>query len=423
MAFLAFLRNGFYKKTTNIMSTDIHAFSSGPRGVIPPALRRFMFMESSSGLVMIFCTLLALIAANSAMSHWYKELVNIPISFGLGDMRATEPLKDWVKDILMVFFFLMIGLELKREVKEGFLAKRDQILLPLIAAAGGMAAPAIIFLGFNAAHPETLHGWAIPAATDIAFALAILSIFGKRLPPAAKVFLLAVAIFDDLGAILIIALFYNAGLTALPLLLALAGMGVLYLLNRAHVSTLAPYMLVGIFLWACFYQAGIHTTMAGVLVGFAVPMRDAENPHQSPVARALYFLLPWVSFFVLPIFAFTAAGVNIQHIGMAEILAPLPLGVALGLFIGKQIGVFGTSFLLIKTRLIAMPEQTSWGDLYAVSILAGIGFTMSLFISLLAYEDEHLQEMAKLGVLFGSALAILWGVVVMRFLRLRHQPQ
>jgi NhaA family Na+:H+ antiporter len=401
------------------MSTDINAFSSDSRGVIPPPLRRFMAMESSSGLVMILFTVLALVAVNSAMSHWYKALVNVPISFGMGDMIATEPLKDWVKDVLMVFFFLMIGLELKREVKEGFLAKRDQILLPLIAAAGGMAIPALIFIGVNASHPETLHGWAIPSATDIAFALAILSIFGKHLPPAAKVFLLAVAIFDDLGAILIIALFYNTGLTLLPVLLASAGLMVLYLLNRAHVSTLAPYMLVGLFLWACFYQAGIHTTMAGVLVGLAVPMRDATNPNQSPIGRALYFLLPWVSFFVLPVFAFTAAGVSLSGIGLAEIFAPLPIGVALGLFIGKQIGVFGTSFLLIKSRLIAMPEQTRFSDLYATSILAGIGFTMSLFISLLAYEAEHLQEMAKLGVLSGSLLAILWGVVVMRLIRRR----
>jgi NhaA family Na+:H+ antiporter len=401
------------------MSHPHAPFSAGPRGIIPPNLKRFMALESSSGVTMIVCALLAMFAANSIFSVWYQELVSIPITFGLGGWMATEALKDWVKDILMVFFFLMIGLELKREMKEGFLAQRDQILLPLLAAAGGMALPALIFIGFNAGHPDTIHGWAIPAATDIAFAIAILSLFGRHIPPAVKVFLLAVAIFDDLGAILIIAAFYNTGLALLPVLLAAAGLLALYLMNRAGVATLAPYMVVGLFLWECFYQAGIHTTMAGVFVGLAIPMRDADNEAQSPVNRALYFLLPWVSFFVLPIFAFTAAGVSLQGLGLEQLLAPLPLGVALGLFIGKQIGIFGACLLLIRTRLIAMPEGARWRDIYAVSIVAGVGFTMSLFISLLAYQDPALQELAKIGTLTGSTLAILWGIVVMRWIRPR----
>ena len=405
------------------MSHPHAPFSAGPRGIIPPNLKRFMALESSSGVTMILCAILAMLAANSIFSGWYKELVSIPITFGLGGWSATEALKDWVKDILMVFFFLMIGLELKREMKEGFLAQRDQILLPLLAAAGGMAVPALIFLGFNANHPETIHGWAIPAATDIAFAIAILSLFGRHIPPSVKVFLLAVAIFDDLGAILIIAAFYNTGLTLLPLALAAMGLIALYLMNRSGVATLAPYMVIGLYLWGCFYQAGIHTTMAGVIVGLAIPMRDDDHPTQSPVNRALYFILPWVSFFVLPIFAFTAAGVSLQGLGLEQLLAPLPLGVALGLFVGKQIGIFGICLLLIRSRLIAMPEGARWRDIYAVSIVAGIGFTMSLFISLLAYQDPALQELAKIGTLTGSMLAILWSIAVMRWNRPRFHSK
>ncbi|MFN9001994.1 MAG: Na+/H+ antiporter NhaA [Alphaproteobacteria bacterium] len=405
------------------MSHPHAPFSTGPRGIIPPNLKRFMALESSSGVTMILCAILAMLAANSIFSDWYKELVSIPITFGLGGWSATEALKDWVKDILMVFFFLMIGLELKREMKEGFLAQRDQILLPLLAAASGMAVPALIFLGLNANHPETIHGWAIPAATDIAFAIAILSLFGRHIPPSVKVFLLAVAIFDDLGAILIIAAFYNTGLTLLPLALAAMGLIALYLMNRSGVATLAPYMVIGLYLWGCFYQAGIHTTMAGVIVGLAIPMRDDDHPTQSPVNRALYFLLPWVSFFVLPIFAFTAAGVSLQGLGLELLLAPLPLGVAMGLFVGKQIGIFGICLLLIHSRLIAMPEGARWRDIYAVSIVAGIGFTMSLFISLLAYQDPALQELAKIGTLTGSMLAILWSIAVMRWNRPRFHSK
>ncbi len=384
------------------------------KGVLPRRIRDFMETESASGLVMIIFAVLAVLAANSPFSAFYKSFVDAPVTFGFQESMVTHALKDWVKDILMVFFFLIIGLELKREMCEGFLSKHDQIILPLLAAAGGMAVPALIFFGFNHNSPATVHGWAIPSATDIAFALAILTMLGKGIPPAIKIFLLAVAIFDDLGAILVIAAFYNTGLAVIPLLLAAGGIAILALLNRAHVAVITPYVLIGIFLWFCFYYSGIHTTLAGVIVGLMIPMRDKDEPRHSPLNSCMHFLHPWVSFLVLPIFAFTSAGVDLKGLSLSSFLQPLPLGIALGLFIGKQIGIFGTSWLLIKTKLVSMPEATKWRHLYAVSVIAGIGFTMSLFIGMLAFSDPLLQELVKVGVISGSLLCILWGGIVLR---------
>ncbi|MEK6747124.1 MAG: Na+/H+ antiporter NhaA [Pseudomonadota bacterium] len=386
------------------------------KGILPRRIRTFMETESASGIVMIICAVLALLMANSPFSHVYKDYIHLHITLGLGDKIISESLSHWVKDILMVFFFLIIGLELKREMCEGFLSKRDQIILPLLAALGGMVTPALIFFIFNYNNPETINGWAIPSATDIAFALAILSILGKNIPPAIKIFLLAVAIFDDLGAILIIVTFYNTGLAVIPLLLASLGIAAIVALNRANISSITPYILVGVFLWFCFYYSGIHTTLAGVIVGFAIPMRDKNDLHHSPLNNCMHFLHPWVSFMVLPIFAFTSAGVDLKGLSISSFLEPLPLGIALGLFFGKQIGIFGTSWLLIKTRLVGMPEATNWRHLYSVSVIAGIGFTMSLFIGMLAFTGEHLQEMVKVGVIAGSLLCVIWGSIVLRFI-------
>jgi Na+:H+ antiporter, NhaA family len=390
---------------------------SSRKGLLPRRLRAYMETESASGMVMILFAALAVLAANSPCAEFYQELVNLPITFGMNETLATEPLKNWVKDILMVFFFLVVGLELKREICEGFLSKRDQIVLPLVAAAGGMALPALIFLSLNFSTPETIHGWAIPSATDIAFALAMLTLLGKSVPSAAKIFLLAIAIFDDLGAILIIALFYNTDLTATPLLLAAGGIAAQFTLNRFRITSLSPYILIGTFLWFCFHASGIHTTLAGVITGLMIPMRDLTDKNHSPINTCMHFLHPWVSFLVLPLFAFTSAGIDLQDLEPDSLLEPLPLGIALGLFAGKQLGIFGTAFLLIKTGLVNMPEATKWKHLYGISVLAGIGFTMSLFIGMLAFPEPHLQELVKLGVLSGSLLCILWGGVVLRFSR------
>lgn len=389
---------------------------SARKGLLPRRIREFMETESASGVVMIVFAVLAVIVANSPFSALYKELVNAPMTFGFQGNMVTHTLKDWVKDVPMVLFFLMIGLELKREMCEGFLSKRDQIILPLMAAAGGMSMPVLIFLCLNHDNANTIHGWAIPSATDIAFALAILTLLGKGIPPAIKIFLLAVAIFDDLGAIIIIAVFYNTGLAVVPLLLAAGGIVVLAMLNRTYIAVIAPYILVGIFLWFCFYYSGIHTTLAGVIVGLMIPMRDKDDKHHSPLNNCMRFLHPWVSFVVLPIFAFTSAGVELRGLQLSSFLEPLPLGIALGLFIGKQIGIFGTAWLLIKAKLVSMPEATQWRHLYAVSIVAGVGFTMSLFIGMLAFSAPHLQEMVKVGVISGSLICILWGGIVLQII-------
>jgi NhaA family Na+:H+ antiporter len=377
-------------------------------------VRAFIETESSSGIIMILAAALAIILANSHASDWYTAFINTPLSIGAGESLTTEPLKVWVKDVLMVLFFFIIGMELKREMCEGFLKERSQILLPMAAAIGGMLAPSAIYLLFNLAHPENIHGWAIPAATDIAFALCVLMLVGKGVPPAAKIFLLAVAIFDDLGAILVIAMFYNTGLALTPLLFAALGVAVLWLMNRARIYAIAPYLMVGVYLWFCFYYSGIHTTIAGVILGMSIPMREHIEQNQSPLNTLMHFLHPWVSFIILPIFAFTSAGFSIKGISLEQLLSPVPLGIALGLFLGKPIGIMLASYALIKTRLARMPEGCGWLHLYAISILAGIGFTMSLFIGMLAFKSPELQEIMKFGVIGGSLLSVVWGALVMR---------
>ena len=383
------------------------------RARLPRFMRDFLATEASSGLVMLIFAALALLAANSPWAEIYKTSVAIPISFGLDELSVTEPLKIWVKDILMVLFFLVIGLELKHEMREGFLREKAQIILPLLAAAGGMALPAVAFLMLTHPHPELHAGWAIPSATDIAFALCVLMLIGKgRIPPAVKVFLLAIAIFDDLGAILIIALFYSGELALQPLALAGVGVAVLAWLNIKGVSTLAPYMFIGVFLWFCLYHSGIHTTVAGVIVGMAIPMRCGEDGRRSPLNKAMHLLHPWVSFIVLPIFAFTSAGVSFKGMSFESLLEPLPFGIALGLFFGKQLGIFGMTWIAIKLKLAKLPQGADWLYVYGVAIIAGIGFTMSLFIGMLAFEDTHLQEMVKLGVISGSLLSAVWGAFI-----------
>lgn len=392
------------------------------KGVLPKAIRQFIATESASGLVMIFFAALALLVANSPYYYEYKALISSPITFSYMDYAASEPLKNWVKDILMVLFFLIVGLELKREMKEGFLAKRDQIMLPLACAAGGMLVPALFYLGFNMDHPENYKGWAVSSATDIAFALCILMLVGKSIPSSVKVFLLAVAIFDDLGAIMIIAIFYNTSLAITPLIMALGGIAALYAMNKNDVTSMIPYFLIGIYLWFCFYHSGIHTTVAGVVVGMAIPMRNSYNESHSPVNSVMHFLHPWVSFMVLPIFAFTSAGINFGNMTMEMLLSPLPLGIAASLFIGKQIGIFGVLWALVKSGLASKPQGASWMHLYGVSIIAGIGFTMSLFIGALAFTDEAQQELVKAGVIGGSVLSTIWGYIVLRYLAKRPEP-
>lgn len=379
---------------------------------IPEFVRRFLALESAGGIVMLITALVAMVMANSIGHESYETIINYPITISYRHMQAVEPFKHWVKDVLMVFFFLLVGLELKREMAEGFLSQREQILLPLLAALGGMTVPALIYLGINFYTPENFAGWAIPSATDIAFALCILTLVSRTIPPAVKIFLLAIAIFDDLGAILIIAFFYSTSLNLWALACAAVGIIVLSILNRSRVSYIAVYLLVGVYLWFCLHFAGIHTTIAGVVVGLMMPMRCPGKHEYSPVNRAIHYLHPYVAFVILPIFAFTSAGIDLGDLSFADVLKPLPIGIALALFIGKQIGIFGTTWLTIKSGIATLPDGASWRHIYGISLLAGIGFTMSLFIGILAFP-EALQNEVKLGVIGGSLLSIIAGAWVL----------
>lgn len=382
------------------------------KGRLPAKIRAFIEMESAGGIVMICSALLALICANTALSSAYLHFIHLPVYL---PNATSMPLSHAVNDTLMVLFFLVVGLELKREMSEGFLTQRDQIILPLIAAIAGMAIPALIYYLFNIDSPSTLHGWAIPSATDIAFAVTILRIAGRGIPPSLKIFLLAVAIFDDLGAIIIIAAFYNSGLSLLPLACAATITATLFLLQSYQISRITPYLALGGILAICLFYCGIHTTLAGVITGLAIPMRAAHNHRYSPINRTIHALHPWVSFAILPLFAFCASGIDLRAINLTMLSSPIPLGIMGGLFLGKQIGIFSTVWLLVKSGFISMPLDARWPHIYAVSVLTGIGFTMSLFIGLLAFQDIHHIELVKLGVILGTSLSILWGVIVLRY--------
>jgi NhaA family Na+:H+ antiporter len=373
------------------------------RRYLPSMIQRFLELESAGGIVMLAATAVALFAANSFLVDEYSALIHYPI--------GAWGLSHWVSEVLMVFFFLVVGLELKREMVEGFLSKRDQIALPAFAALGGMVVPALIYVALNHDIPTNLHGWAIPAATDIAFAVCILTLVGRGLPPSIKIFLLAIAIFDDLGAILIIAFFYSGIKSVTALALVAVGALILAIFNRYRVTFIPLYLCVGVFLWFCLHNAGVHTTIAGVLVGLSMPTMGAEG--KSPLDRLLNALHPWVVYLVMPLFAFVSAGVSITGVPLSEALSPIVLGIVLGLFVGKQIGIFGTTWLCVKAGIARLPEGANWKQIYGVSIIAGIGFTMSLFVGLLAFP-ELLQPEVKMGVLGGSLLSTIWGAFVLR---------
>lgn len=355
---------------------------------------------------MIATALVALIISNGATAQWYQSFISTPI--------MSESLSNWVKDVLMVFFFLLVGMELKREMLEGVLSDRKQIFLPLLAAIGGMIMPATIFMLINHSSPGNWNGWAIASATDIAFAICILTLAGKNLPPALKIFLLAIAIFDDLGAIIIIALFYSHNLMLMPFLGVIACAGLLFALNKLRVMAITPYLLAGVALWFLLHASGIHTTIGGVMVGMAIPLRNPYNEQDSPLNRFMHMLHPWVNFLILPLFAFTAAGVNLRAMSLDSLLEPLPIGIALGLFIGKQLGIFFSAWLLIRLGLAKLPQDTNLKHIYGVSIIAGIGFTMSLFIGNLAFSNPLMQEQIKLGVLSGTMLSAAFGWLMLR---------
>jgi Na+:H+ antiporter, NhaA family len=376
------------------------------------ALRDFLKQESAGGIVLIAAAALALLAANTMFSGSYFGALDTPVSVAVGSFAIDKPLLLWINDGLMAVFFFLVGLEVKREVVEGQLSSWNQASLPLVAAIGGMAMPALIFVGLNMGSPANISGWAIPAATDIAFALGILSLLGPRVPVALKALLLAIAVIDDIGAITIIALFYSGSIDTAMLgggALALAAMIVL---NRFKVGSSIPYILLAIVLWVFILKSGVHATLAGVAAAMTIPMRARDG--SQPLERMEHFLHPWVAFLVIPIFGFANAGVSLGGLEFADLLAPLPLGIALGLLIGKQIGIFGFAFLAVKTGLARLPENVGWRQVHGVSLLAAIGFTMSLFIGNLAFDSAAQVDAVKIGVLSGSVIAALAGFFLLK---------
>jgi NhaA family Na+:H+ antiporter len=376
--------------------------------------KEFLRLESAGGILLVIASITAMILANSPWADLYDKILHLKLTMTLEDFGVSKPLYLWINDGLMAVFFLLVGLELKREVVEGQLSSAKQIVLPALAAVGGLVVPALIFWFINKDDPIGLNGWAIPTATDIAFALAILSILGSRVPAGLKIFLTTIAIVDDLAAIIIIAIFYSADLSLTALAAAAGGILVLAILNRKGVQNLTPYLLVGIFIWLFVLKSGVHATLAGVVVAAFIPIKGGDN--HSPARHLEHSLHPWVAFCVLPVFAFANAGVSFAGVNADAFLGTVTLGIMLGLFVGKQIGVFGMTALAIGLGIAKKPEGCNWGMLYGVSLVCGVGFTMSLFIGGLAYEHSGISQEAavKLGVLTGSVVSAICGYLVLR---------
>lgn len=388
------------------------------------AIREFVQMESFAGILLMIATVLAMTCINSGLADWYSLFLNIPVVAQIGEIKVSKPLLLWVNDGLMAIFFLLVALEIKMEMLEGRLADPKQWVFPLSAALGGMLFPALIFVKFLYHDPIAMEGWAIPAATDIAFALGILSLFGRRVPIGLKVFLMTFSILDDLAAIIIIAIFYTDKLSFLSMGLAAIGISVLIVFNRLKVSRASAYTFVGIILWVCVLKSGVHATLAGVIVAFALPHRvpcpltqhqTIPKPDKMLVKETIKAFHPWVAYFIVPLFAFMNAGVPLDFSDPAQYLTPLPLGIAFGLFFGKPIGVFLCTFVACRLGWAKPPQNVCWSQILGVGFLGGIGFTMSLFITSLAFQDAPIAytHLARFGILTGSLLSILVGMLVL----------
>lgn len=369
--------------------------------------------DAAPGVALISAALLALAVVNSALHAGYAEFLATTMAIQIGAFAIDKPLLLWINDGLMAVFFFYVGLEIKREFLEGRLSEPRRAALPIAAALGGVALPAVIYTYFNWSDPVAIDGWAIPAATDIAFALGILALLGARAPTALKVFLLAVAIIDDLIAIAIIALFYTSGLSMQALAIGGAGAALLFAINRLRIMNLGPYIIVGLIVWAAVLKSGVHATLAGVVIAMSIPNRHDDDASRSPLLEAEHWLKPWVLFLVMPLFAFANAGVPLAGLSLESLFAPIPLGIALGLFLGKQLGVFAAAWLAIRTGFARMPQGLGWAHLYGASLLAGVGFTMSLFIGTLAFDTPSGQNAVRLGVMVGSITSAVAGYVVL----------
>ncbi len=375
-------------------------------------LQRLFRHEAASGVVLMLASALALALANSPLAEFYNLLLSVHGSVRIDGFGIDKPMLLWINDGLMAIFFLLVGLEIKREVLEGELSDRRRAILPVVAAIGGMTVPALIYLGITRNEPGATVGWAIPCETDIAFSLGVMALFGSRVAPSLKLFLTALAIIDDLGAIVIIAIFYTEELSWVSLDVALAALATLAALNLAGVQRVIWYVLVGIVLWVFVLKSGVHATLAGVALALAIPFKTRSG-EESPLVRIEHELAPWVGFGILPLFGFANAGLSFADLSLSSILEPVPLGIAAGLFLGKQIGVFGAAALVIRRGWAQLPDGATWSALYGTSILTGIGFTMSLFIGTLAFGESDHEAPMRLGVLAGSALSALLGAGVL----------
>ena len=376
----------------------------------------FFKLEAASGLVLLFAAIIALFVSNSELASIYYDILNSYFALGFGEFKLKLSVLHWINDVLMAIFFFLVSLEIKREFIQGELSNPKQASLPIIAAVGGMLVPALIYVAINFGNSETLKGWAIPSATDIAFSLGVLSLLGKRVPISLKVFLTALAIIDDLGAIVIIAFFYSGKIQAMYLILMLVSIIILIIFNRLNIRSFIPYLIVGIFLWDFTHSSGIHATIAGVLLALTIPHKDKKNESShknSMLIKLEHAISPYVAFGIMPIFAFANAGVSLEGLSIATLMNPVPLGILCGLFFGKQFGVFIFSYVSIKLKFAEMPNDSDWLKLYGIGVLTGIGFTMSLFVGNLAFVDttQYLSGV-KIGVLLGSLASTLFGYML-----------
>ncbi|MEE9452384.1 MAG: Na+/H+ antiporter NhaA [Gammaproteobacteria bacterium] len=375
-------------------------------------LQEFIKLEAGSGVVLLFVLAIALIIANSPLYSYYLAFIDLPIQIRVGTFNLEKSALLWVNEFLMAIFFMLLALEIKREIAEGELSNRSQLSLPVIAAVGGIAIPGLIYYVFNYGNSVTVLGWPIPTTTDIAFVLCVVALLGDRVPTNLKVFVVALSIVDDILAIIIIGAIYTSSLSIAALGLATAGILTLILLNRLGVKRVAPYMLIGIFIWVGVLESKIHATIAGVIIGMLIPLRTKDGTSYSPLRRLERMLHPWVAYFILPTFVFFNGGIPFKGFTISGLFLPVPLGIMLGLFVGKSIGVFTVSWLVIKSGLARLPSGSNWPQLFAVSTLTGIGFTMSLFLSALAFNGTLYEDTSRQGVIVGSILSTILGVSI-----------
>ncbi|MDO9799425.1 Na+/H+ antiporter NhaA [Glaesserella parasuis] len=379
-------------------------------------IRKFLQLESASGILLLAFAMLAMLFANTPLKDLYFDFLSMPVSIQIGLFSIHKPLLMWVNDGFMAVFFVLIGLEVKREMMVGAISSYQRAIFPAIGALGGMIVPALVFTLINSDSPEFQQGWAIPMATDIAFALGVLGLLGKRVPFALKIFLLALAIIDDLGAIVVIAIFFSHELSTTALISAAIAITALIIMNRMRVMAICAYMVVGLILWASVLKSGVHATLAGVIIGFCVPLKGKNG--EEPLAHFEHILAPWCSFVILPLFAFSNAGVSLAGMSLSTLFSPLTMGVALGLLVGKTLGVFSFSFLAVKLGIAQLSEGINFKQIFAVSILCGIGFTMSMFLAGLAFggdeADGQFISLARLGILIGSGISAVLGYYLLK---------